>query len=308
MSVALVFLYSLCLWTVSEAKVISHVVKETPEEILAYWTPERMKAAIPMPLPKEVFVDSSSVVVGKPGFSEPSPPAASDVETPQNLVGSPTPVPNPGTFPYIVVGKVFMTIGGIQYVCSGSSIQSNTVLTAGHCVFGYPNWASYFAFYPDYPNLAGSAATHLYAQTAFTNSSSPNFAYDAGMATFGTTAHFNSIGWSGTAWNQAVTSSTPFNALGFPAASPYNGNVMYQVTGNAVIPQTIGYAGTVEILNGMTGGCSGGPWWNLQLSGGPYANGANSFVYTSQPNYMYSSYYAQWFGDMYNYVIPLQLS
>jgi len=286
------------------ANVISHRVKESPEEIRAFWTPERMKMAKPMPVPEEILVDTSSIEVGEPGSSKPSPsPGSGAPHWNKTSEWSPVVVTNPGSTPWSAVGKVYYTIDDAYFQCSGSQIGNNTVLTAAHCVYYYGAWASYFVFHPDYPNGGSFYPSWLYAQYNFINGY--NFAYDVGMVTFGSTAHFT--WWTGSAWNQPISSSSLFVSVGYPASAPYDGNTMYLCLGNAVVPQTVPIDGTVEMLNAMTGGSSGGPWWNLQLSSW-YANGVNSFAPVAAPGYMYTPYFATWYQTMFYSVLNAQMN
>ncbi len=131
---------------------------------LAYWTPARMKAAIPVdvvtanPAAVKAVTPADPANRGKPGLSPGGRPewatdssgaiggTASSV-APQSF-SYPYPytsfnVPNADytQTPYLVNGKIFFTNNGTNYVCSGTSIGSskgssdeNEVWTAGHCV------------------------------------------------------------------------------------------------------------------------------------------------------------------------------
>ncbi len=63
---------------------------------------------------------------------------------------------NPSSKPFRTHGKVFFTLGGLGYVCSGTSIKSDTkslVVTAGHCTYSEADgYASNFMFVPAYDN------------------------------------------------------------------------------------------------------------------------------------------------------------
>jgi len=293
------------------APFVSHKISESEAEILAYWTPERMQSAIPMPLERDVSSGQIGEPVGPdgpPDFTKPS--EGLNKMTQDNdslLLGAPVPVANPNTYPWSVIGKVFFTRGGLNYVCSGTAVNSNTVLSAGHCVYSAGVWATSFAFYPAWPTTTPAfAATRLYTSSAWVSGS---YSGDYSAATFGTVAKFNALGWWGTTWNAAIVSGTPFIAYGYPQAAPYNGNVKYQASGGAVVPQIpVVNAGTVEMYeNSMTGGCSGGPWANQNI-GANYANGVNSFGYGGWSGYMYSPYFDTAFGSWINYVISVQLT
>ena len=141
--------------------------------VVEYWTPERFKAAKPLPLP-----------TAKPGQSKRSVPPAQPSAKPEGSDGQgPTEDVDPGdqqlydaeqksllngqaepqaqgtfgapytstrvfpmytgkaapysadrAYPYRTVGKLFFSIDDVAYVCSASVIQRRVVSTAGHCV------------------------------------------------------------------------------------------------------------------------------------------------------------------------------
>lgn len=86
------------------------------------------------------------------------------------------------------IGKVFFTLDGSNYVCSGNAIASSnesTVATAGHCLNSGPGaFASRFIFVPAYENAAAPFgqcnATELYAPTQWTTRG--DITYDTGFA------------------------------------------------------------------------------------------------------------------------------
>jgi hypothetical protein len=87
-------------------------------------------------------------------------------------------------------------------------------------------------------------------------------------------------------------------SLGYPAAYPFNGKIMWKC-GKTLTAIVAGYDdGTVIAIScDMTGGSSGGPW--LISIGGAfgYVNGHNDFKYNNDPAHMYSPYYdSDWFA------------
>ena len=144
-------------------KVASHAAATTKAEqqrIETYWTPSRMKNAIPV----GAKVDSQAA-------KKPNAAASAVQETPQPRFG-----------------KVFFTLGGSNYVCSGtatSSSNGDVVTTAGHCLNEGPGaFATNFAFVPAYDNGAAPYGTWT-AQTLYTTSAwagSGDFDYDVGFA------------------------------------------------------------------------------------------------------------------------------
>ena len=88
-----------------------------------------------------------------------------------------------------------------------------------------------------------------------------------------------------------------FNAFGYPQASPFEGNYLYQDNGATGIVDPFGTTNVVEIGDPQTGGTSGGPWVigfdpgsaktgavsNNLINGTNFDSGVNSFVWTN-PN------------------------
>ena len=218
------------------------------------------------------------------------------------------------TFPVDLNGKIFFTNNGGNYVCSGTSVGSyhgatleNEVWTAGHCVsntnLSSPGVFDSFAeFIPGYNGTKANyapfgifVATRYSVATNFLNNG--DISVDEGAMEVGTSSTTgrtlgNAVGWDGFAWNQSATQH--FHAFGYPAESPYNGNVMIQDSANTAAQVTwSGGVGQplIGIGNPMTGGSSGGAWdidWTPTNAG--YINGHNDYKFFSQPNAMYSPY------------------
>lgn len=141
--------------------------------IAAYWTPERFKAARPLPMPQvspgAVQPQEVPRLEGKVDISEArapslrSAPPAKRLFTPGAQQNHDSEVVSPGAvgtfgahytssrvfpqftdsaapfsadraYPYITTGALFFSIGGAPYRCSASVIQHRIVATAGHCV------------------------------------------------------------------------------------------------------------------------------------------------------------------------------
>lgn len=158
--------------------------KKTSAEILAYWTPERMAAAIPRvnpasgdPRPGPASAIGPVVsAAGQNGVSQESVvdkyanPLEQALVAPQEAgVFASYPYPFTRYFPwaglyngalafypispYRMVGKLFFTMGNSNYVCSASVIRPHLLLTARHCVLSQSTgWARNVVFYPGYAN------------------------------------------------------------------------------------------------------------------------------------------------------------
>ena len=119
-----------------------------------YWTADRMRAAIPGDAlagatPERLTTASVDVAKGKNTKVKPSTASKANSSSPK-FAREAAPVDH--------IGKVFFTMGGANYVCSGNAVASankSTVATAGHCVNQGPGaFATNFIFVPAYDNGA----------------------------------------------------------------------------------------------------------------------------------------------------------
>ena len=132
-------------------------------------------------------------------------------------------------------GKVFFTLAGNDYVCSGTALLSgnkSVVWTAGHCVNEGPGaFATNWQFVPAYKD--GSAPLGVYvaqepgSPSAWANSG--DFSYDFGAAVVGPsggTALTDRVGGRGIAFN--YSRSQNFQSYGYPAAPPFTGERLWR--------------------------------------------------------------------------------
>jgi V8-like Glu-specific endopeptidase len=259
------------------AKLARHSAATTKAEqqrVENYWTPWRMKNATPM----GAKVDSKAAK---------KPPAGSSAvqETPQPRLG-----------------KVFFTLGGVNYVCSGTATNSSNgdvVTTAGHCLNEGPGaFATNFAFVPAYDNGAAPYGTWT-AQNLFTTSAwanSGDFDYDVGFAVMNENTSGQSltqvVGSYPIAFNLAR--GLTYKAYGYPAAKPFNGQTLWSCSG-AVMQDTYGGSQDQGLPCNMTGGSSGGGW----ITSGSL-NSVNSFGYTGVRNVMWGPYFGSTIQSVYN--------
>ncbi|MEU9331578.1 hypothetical protein AB0D49_00245 [Streptomyces sp. NPDC048290] len=278
----------------------------------AYWTPERMAAAIP--------VESTDLTVPATPPRE-RPPAAPQRPTGPATTGS-DPVAGTATpsadvlraavTATQVVGKVFYTASnGLDYVCSGSAVNStnkNMVFTAGHCVHGGPGqgWASNWQFVPYYnhgnrPYGTWWAET-LVAFNGWTNSG--NFGYDLGIVITAPNSSgelVNAVGGLGLQWN--YPKDRFMTSMGYPAAGAFDGQWQYYCSATTA-QRSVFTTDQIKMPCNMTGGSSGGPWLfgkddNVYYSG--WVNGVNSNNDSrDNPTEMRSPYFATWVGDAFN--------
>lgn len=260
-----------------------------------YWTPERMEGAKNADsLVAGKTGSASDVTTGKPAKIKGEQASPSLSKGQQNLKGKPT---KPASEPTVShIGKVFFTLGGADYVCSGNAVVSaneSTVSTAGHCVNEGPGtFATKWVFVPAYDNgnapYGTFAATELVAPTEWT--SGGDITYDTAFAVVSDQSGVSltdQVGASGVAFNQPRGEF--YTAFGYPAASPFNGQTLESCSGSA-IDDPYGQSMSQGISCDMTGGSSGGPWFLGSGSGG-YQNSVNSFGYSGVRNTMFGPYW-----------------
>ncbi|MGK5733665.1 peptidase [Streptomyces sp. URMC 124] len=264
--------------------------------VAAYWTPERMRAAVPLDLPAV-----------EPG-ALPAPKARGETLTVAATAPSAGPLasfPQPGG-PWTgggavakTSGRVFFTMQGRNASCSADAVTSrnaSTVITAGHCVKYQGNWHTNWTFAPGYSDgqtpYGTWAATKTLSTPQWTASEDMN--YDIGaavVAPLGGKRLADTVGAQGLQFNGAY--NKPMYAFGFPAAAPYDGKRLIHCSGNS----TKDFLLTKDhgLSCNMTGGSSGGPWFASfdEATGTGLQASVNSFGYTFLPNRMFGPY----FGD-----------
>lgn len=313
---------------------------------LGYWTPEQMAKAIPYPVPETGAGKAGSASVPRlgtsgvqsitPGFDRAYVPAsiaragALRPHTPVIPAGTgtncdctdPACRPYQSTFyvpeseyvdfkanlPYRAVGKVYFTMMGRNYACSGASIGGSAVITAGHCVSNgrgvfHTNWV----FVPQFDNyhtpVEGPwAASQFLTFPEFHNRM--DVGRDVGFAIVqGPKPNLllsEYIGNLGFAWNQNPT-GIQWSAFGYPSVlGVWDGVHMVQLVSTTACrdpqytPAPMGTGG----WNGAGG--SGGPWvrdfrptlTNMSLN---YVAGISSYIGTGT---FFSPYFDQAVKDL----------
>lgn len=234
--------------------------------IVSYWTPERMAAAKPRDI--VVPLGTKPTTQGKPtkgggGGGSTSSPSLTSTGAAWSFGG---PVSE-------TTGKVFFTMNGSNYVCSGSLVQSGTanqvVSTAGHCVHegdgsGSAGYATNFAFYPGwtgststapkYTGLTGGLfATDNWQANGAAHGAYPDDAAFVRVTGSGVTATPPTVEFTRTTAGQMF-------AFGYPAAQKYKGNKLIYCSGEVAHGYYDG-DDTISMPCDMTGGSSGGPWF-----------------------------------------------
>lgn len=125
----------------------THKSQHTAEEILAYWTPERLAAAQPHDEGHPADENRSWLA------ARPASPAFEESGT---LTYESSKVPNAKLYeyPYHSVGKLFFTLDGQEHTGSAAVVDRNGLITAAHNLYNREKkmWVNNVIFYPAYTN------------------------------------------------------------------------------------------------------------------------------------------------------------
>ncbi|MDQ0029724.1 trypsin-like serine peptidase [Arthrobacter bambusae] len=270
-----------------------------------YWTPERMKNAVSGDVLATKALTRAVGLTRLPVSPEQVFPGLARAVTIDGQKAAGTATPSAGVDPKANasesavshIGKVFFTLGGVNYVCSGNSVTSpneSTVSTAGHCLNEGPGaFASNFTFVPAYQDGAAPygkwTAKALYTTSQW--SSSGAMQYDTGFAVMNPLNGQKLaavVGASGVQFNAAR--GLAYKSFGYPAAAPFTGESLKSCSGTASNDPYNPQYNTQGISCNMTGGSSGGPWFIGTNSGG-YQNSVNSYGYGSNSATMFGPYW-----------------
>jgi len=291
----------------ASAAAVKHLDKSVAEHdrIVAYWTPQRMRNAIPadrLVADRDKSSATGRVAVGAATTVKPQarPGGGGGAGTGEYYTG--------GGAVVATTGKVFFTEGGLNYVCSGSSTAStnhDVVLTAGHCVNEGPGaYVTNFAFVPAYDDGArpfGTFTARLLVTTSDWKNSG-DFNYDVGFAVMnpvGSKDLTDTVGSQPIAFNQARGQT--MYSFGYPQASPYDGSDIAWCFGT-VIKDTFGGSDDQGLNCNMTGGSSGGPWFVGYNTPDQALNSVNSFKYRGGQfkSYMWGPYFGSVIESTFN--------
>jgi V8-like Glu-specific endopeptidase len=185
-------------------------------------------------------------------------------------------------------GKVFFTLGGKDYVCSGSTVASanaDVAITAAHCVTdGSGNWATNWTFVPGYVNgsepYGSYTARRFFVASQWSSGASEDYdvafvalstATVGGAATHAVTA----AGGLGIAFGSQPAQEYAF---GYPAYPPYNGQQLDYCNGTTS-PDPYHATSDTGLHCAITEGASGGPWLSGFKAGTGTITSVSSFKY-----------------------------
>lgn len=264
---------------------------KTPQETSAYWTSERMKDAKPRDRAKPGG-GGGGAGGGAKDWSRTAVPLTAGQYAGENRKN----------------GKVFFTIDGANYVCSGTAVDAsagvNLVWTAGHCVTDGPGHeASNFMFVPGYNNGQEPngrwAFTSLDAAPGWEAQGADRFRYDVGAARVTNTTNASAtftgtIGTRPIAFGQNPTGKR-LVSYGYPASGKFNGQTQYLCASPFRRWDGVALLDPMQISCDMTGGSSGGGWMldansNSVADAGEPLVSVNSYGYSFEKTTMYGPY------------------
>jgi hypothetical protein len=292
----------------------------------AYWTPERMRAAIPadtLSLQGTPQPAQAQAPQGPAGAIPPAGPAIGSPALATNATAGPAGATATGAsfpngeglvpwpynrWPYSTEGRVFYTQAGRDYTCSGAAINSPhkwLVMTAGQCVIqgGSRNgWDSSFMFCPGYFHgycpFGKWYSRQLWSLNGWVDND--NLSYDIGAAIMWPNRDgvqiANVVGGQGLDWNQPVIQH--FTAFGYPVDSRFTGNQLAYCAGST----SYHYGNDPGIACTMHYGFTGSSWYINYGANGGYRDGNSSYHFTSLPNVDFSPYYGTDVENLYTLV------
>ncbi|MGN9838266.1 trypsin-like serine peptidase [Nonomuraea sp. H19] len=295
-------------------EIVEHVAARTAAEqrrVLDYWTRERMARALPIGLLDLVTTGDGllSGLTGRVGLrATPDLAGASKLPEPRRQAAA-RPATNTvgsrwagGGAVARTTGRVFLTVGGADFVCSASTIRSanrDVVVTAGHCVKdGAGEWAANWTFVPGYGTGGAEpygryAARRMFVAEPWSRESNDD--YDVAMVALATSRGRHVADVVGA---QEIAFNTPRGGqafgFGYPADPPYDGGDLVYCAGR-LTADPYGQTRDQGLSCDMTAGSSGGPWMTTfdAATGKGTITSLSSFKYSDDPRTMYGPY----FGD-----------
>ncbi len=273
-----------------------------PARIVKYWTPARMANAKPRD-----FVKTSRgfVPVARGGEKGKPPKGPGDGgdgggTTSTTVTGASWTQGGPAL---TGTGKVFFTMAGSNYVCSGATVDDNDrssyslVLTAGHCAYDETNgaFATNWMFIPEYDTsptktcagtehgcwtAVGLVVHNGYASAGGFNSQA--IKHDWAFAVVGSGSQGGQLDVRVPDFPIAFDAPSEARySFGYPAAGKYLGADLVYCAGNVITDGAFSND-TWGLHCDMTGGSSGGPWFKA------FDSSARSGVLNSLNSYKYN--------------------
>lgn len=272
-------------------------------QVLAYWTPARMRAAAPRDFTFDAVRGFGPA--GKPA-DKPDKPGGGGGGTEGNVTGASW---TGGGAILTATGKVWFTMGGSDWICSGSVVTDaqttqSIVLTAGHCAVETDGtFATNWVFIPEFDTkptyvcantMYGCwVADALYADAVFASAGGFNntavqhdWAFAVVSAGDRTGAQLDATVGSFAIQYSGVSAGQTLSAFGYPAAGKYRGKDLVYCRGPLGTDANTGGT-TWSMACDMTGGSSGGPWvatGDARSYAGTVLSSLNSYGYSGVKN------------------------
>lgn len=268
--------------------------------VRSYWTPERMRAALPGSLLAPGALSTQSAGAAKRG-------------------GLHDAVAHPKRKGTRTAGKVFFSQGLYDYECSGTVVRApsrSLVLSAGHCAYvsqtlggAYgTNWIFVPAYKDGHAPFGKWAAQKLQASSGWVSSVNSGLpGLNGGDSRFDVSAatvaplHGKQIedvvGARRIRFN--AKRDVTYDAIGYPAEHPFNGKREFECQGPLKVSDgAMGNPPTLGLGCDMTGGSSGGGW----IVAGKYIESVTSYGYNNDPNTLYGPYFGDAISSFYGSV------
>lgn len=297
------------------ADVVEHVAARGAADhlrVLSYWTPDRMDNALPIDLPGLVTEGGLlSGLTGGTGLGVAPGVTGGDVRLVPPRRGTRAEARHQSARPLAqtsgsrwavggavarTTGRVFLTMNGVDFVCSASTVRSrnrDVVVTAGHCVKdGSGAWAKNWTFVPGYGTKGAKPYGQWTARRMFVAgpwSRSSDDSYDVGMVALAPSRGRHVADVVGV---QDIAFNAPRGGhaigFGYPADPPYDGRRLVYCAGRL---RDDPYGDTHDQGLGcdMTAGSSGGPWLTRfdTSTGRGTITSVSSFKYSDDRRTMY---------------------
>lgn len=284
-------LTALALLTAPAAGAAPHKVGQSPAAVRAYWTPDRMRGAIPA---DRVRDHGPASPAAKPSGGGGGSTSGASFATFQ------APLAELTTQPVSTNGKVFFSDGAYNYWCSGTSVQSanrSVVLTAGHCVNQGPgdyhvNWTFAPAYSDGSAPLGSWPAVTLDTTTAWQTKG--QYGKDVGAAVVAVDGSGQRL--ADRAGARAVvfnsTRNQDYLAHGYPAQAKFNGQRLWISDTRWSRDDSSASPPTMGIPTNLNGGSSGGGWvvGNDYRSASAAVASVNSYTYRGLRDVMFGPY------------------
>jgi hypothetical protein len=284
------------------------------QRIVDFWTPERVAQAVPRDFVLDPDTGRFRPFAPPDGKGKPKPPSEPPpAYTSAEWTGEGTVQSTTGKVLFQMGRSYYVCSAGL--VDEGVGGRS-VVLTAAHCVFDESGrdkpttpdddrFAQNWMFIPDYDSdpvaldAGGSfcaqtphgcwTAAALVVHTGYATAGGFNATatrYDFAFAVLGVGGHdqlsqADSLGSQPISFDPVdTTESNTVFAFGYPAASPFDGKVLWYCSATVGL-DPLNNDQTYRLPCNMTGGSSGGPWFSPFSSGSGTLVSVNSYGYSS---------------------------